>query len=211
MSTIPGRFRTAPWTTRWFLRLRWWLTPYRKMTAHLPSDGSVLDLGCGHGLFAFAAAEGAPRRTVIGIDHDAPRIALAREAAHDLPGLTFATGDILSPPDGQHAAVALIDLMHYFTPEDQERLLHNAFDRLQPGGRLILREVDPQHGPASLVNRVYEKIVTTIGFTRTRKEGFHFRTRQQWEAAMEHAGFRATSMPLSFFLFADVLFVGEKP
>lgn len=211
MSSLLRQFRTAPWSTRWFLRLRWWLTPYRKMTSHLPAEGSVLDLGCGHGLFAFAAAEGSPGRVVIGIDHDAARVDMAREAARDLPRLSFATGDILHPPEGMYAAVALIDLLHYFTPLDQERLLRNAFDQLQSGGRLIVREVDPQHGPSSLLNRFYETIVTTIGFTRTRKEGFHFRTPREWEALMERCGFRATSTPLSFFLFADVLFVGEKP
>lgn len=211
MSAILRQFRSAPAATRWFLWLRWWLTPYRKMTSHLPADGSVLDLGCGHGLFAFAAAETSPARVVLGIDHDAARIALARQAARDLPRVSFATGDILQPPDGTYAAVALIDLMHYFTPLDQERLIRNAFDRLESGGRLILREVDPEHGPSSLLNRTYERIVTTIGFTRTRQEGFHFRTRREWEALLERCGFRATSMPLSFFLFADVLFVGEKP
>ena len=181
------------------------------MTSHLPAEGSVLDLGCGHGLFAFAAAEGSLGRVVVGIDHDAARIGMAREAARDLPRLSFATGDILHPPEGMYAAVALIDLLHYFTPLDQERLLRNAFEQLQSGGRLIVREVDPQHGPSSLLNRLYETIVTTIGFTRTSKEGFHFRTRREWEALMERCGFRATSTPLSFFLFADVLFVGEKP
>lgn len=211
MSTVLRQFRTAPLATRAFLLLRWWLTPYRRMVSHLPPGGSVLDLGCGHGLFAFAAAAGDPDRSVFGVDHDAARIAMAAAAARDLPRLTFATGDILHPPDGLHSAVALIDLMHYFTPEDQERLVRNAFDRLQSGGRLILREVDPEHGPSSLLNRIYEKVVTTIGFTHTRKEGFHFRTRRGWESLLERCGFRVQSTPLSFFLFADVLFVGEKP
>ena len=211
MSAVLNGFRGAPWSTRCFLRLRWALTPYRKMILHLPAEGPLLDLGCGHGLFAFATAESDPRRVVLGIDHDAARIALAQEAGRTLPQLRFEAGDILNPPEGMHAAVALIDLMHYFTPDDQERLVRNAFERLRSGGRLILREVDPEHGPSSLLNRIYEKFVTTIGFTRTRKEGFHFRTRREWESLMERCGFRATSMPLSFFLFADVLFVGEKP
>ena len=211
MSSVLGRFRDAPWSTQFFLLLRWWLTPYRRMIAHLPAEGSLLDLGCGHGLFAFAAAERDPGRAIIGIDHDAARIDLAKAAARTLPQVHFQTGDILDPPLGAHGAVALIDLMHYFTPEDQERLVRNAFERLRTGGRLILREVDPQHGPASLLNRIYEKVVTTIGFTHTRNEGFHFRTRAEWESLLERCGFRATSAPLSFFLFADVLFVGEKP
>ena len=209
--SVPDHFRAAPLSTRFFLRLRWWLTPYRRMVAHLPPGGMVLDLGCGHGLFAFAAAEDDPARMVLGVDHDASRIAMAKEAARNLPQLTFATGDILNPPDGLHAAVALIDLMHYFTPDDQERLVQSAFAKLRSGGRLIIREVDPEHGPSSLLNRVYEAIVTAVGFTHTRKEGFHFRTRREWVALLERCGFRAQSMPLSFFLFADVLFVGEKP
>jgi SAM-dependent methyltransferase len=180
------------------------------MAAALPPAGKMLDLGCGHGLFAFAAVDGSPNRDVVGIDHDAPRIAAAADAARDLGNLHFDTGDLAAPPAGEYAAVALVDLMHYFEPARQEEILRTAGERLGPGGTLLMRDVDPHGGVASAVNRLWEKVATGSGFTRTKKTGHHFRTPVEWEALLRSLGFDVTWRRCSFFLFADVLFVGRK-
>lgn len=210
MSSPVSRFRSAPVGARFFLRVRWWLTPYRNMVAPLPESGRILDLGCGHGLFAFAAVDGHPQRRVLGIDHDAPRIALAADAARGIDNLTFETGDLAAPPEGEADAVALIDLMHYFEPAKQEEILRAAASRLRSGGTLVVRDVDPNGGFVSAINRLWEKIATGTGFTRTKKTGFHFRTPAQWEELLRAIGFDVTSRRCSFALFADHLFVGTK-
>lgn len=210
MSTPIARFRTVPLGTRLFLRVRWWLTPYRRMAMVLPLAGRMLDLGCGHGLFAFAAVEGSPERRVIGIDHDEPRIAAAAEAARGVPNLEFRVGDLADPPEGEYQAAALIDLMHYFERWKQEEILRAAASRLAPGGRLVMREVDPDGGLVSAINRLWEKAATGSGFTRTKKSGHHFRTPAEWEWLLKNLGFDVTHRRCSFFLFADHLFVGLK-
>jgi SAM-dependent methyltransferase len=208
--SILSRFAFAPLSTRFFLTLRLALTPYRRMAQPLPRKGKMLDLGCGHGLFAFAAVEQSPDRNILGIDHDAARIALASRAAEGMSNLRFATGDLLAPPDGTYDAVALIDLMHYFDRETQEHILRAATDRLASGGTLIFRDVDPNGGIASAINRTWEIIATATGFTQTKKSAFHFRTPAEWVQLLERLGFDARSERCSFFLFADVLFVGVK-
>jgi SAM-dependent methyltransferase len=210
VSSPVSRFRNAPLSTRFFLAARWMLTPYRRMAAVLPDAGSMLDLGCGHGLLAFAAIDGSPRRQILGTDHDAARITLASDAARDIDNLRFEVGDLSDPPTGEYAAIALIDLMHYFERPKQEEILRTAGERLARGGTLVVRDVDPNGGFVSAVNRLWEKIAIGSGFTRTKKSGFHFRTREEWEALFRQLGFDVTSRRCSFFLFADVLFVGVK-
>ncbi|MDQ6872477.1 MAG: class I SAM-dependent methyltransferase, partial [Gemmatimonadota bacterium] len=53
-ASIASLFSDAPLSTRSFIRLRWWLTPYRKIAGVLPTSGRVLDLGSGHGLLSLA-------------------------------------------------------------------------------------------------------------------------------------------------------------
>jgi SAM-dependent methyltransferase len=73
---------------------------------------SVLDLGCGAGLFARAAADRGAR--VTGIDTDAEAIALA---AAEVPEGSFTVGDARNPPRGPFDVVAAVQLlMHVADP-----------------------------------------------------------------------------------------------
>jgi len=202
--SILSRYNWAPLSTRAFIAARWLLTPYRRIASFLPAHGTLLDLGCGHGLFAFAALQHSPALRVIGIDHDAERIRTATRASDG--EVSFSTGDLLKPPAGSYESIALLDLMHYFSPADQERIFVRAYEQLVARGVLLVREVDPR----GLFNRIWERVMTATGFTRTSKQGLHFRSPQGWSEALERVGFRVKVVPCSFFLFSDVLFVAEK-
>jgi glycosyltransferase involved in cell wall biosynthesis len=210
---ILQRYRNASFSTRLFLSARWWLTPYSKMASHLPQQGNILDLGCGHGLFALVVALNSPSRQVLGIDHDQSRVNLATQATQDLLNLELKAGSLTDdPPLGSHfySGIAMIDVMHYFDPEAQEKLIQHAFHRLEKGGTLLIREVDPEGGLASKWNRFYEKLATGIGFTQAEKKGLYFRSRRDWEGLMKKNGFKVSSQRCSSFLFADILYVCER-
>lgn len=204
--------------TRLFLALRWHFTPYFEMASKLPSQGRILDLGCGHGLLAYALARSGSERRILGIDHDEARVRLARQAFQQAFGdasgesrVKIEKGSLLAQPEGPFAGIAAIDVMHYFTPEEQQAIVKSAWERLERGGTLILREVDPSGGAASKWNRLYEKLATATGFTRSEGPKLHFRTPDGWLALLRETGFEAGSMPCSHFLFADVLYVARKP
>ncbi len=215
-STLLPRYRDSDLSTRFFLQARWRLTPYLVMASKLPPQGKILDLGCGHGLFSLALALGSPDREVIGLDHDRERIALARKAAGGVSNVRFADGTLSSPDsapaDEPVVGISMIDVMHYFGRAEQERLFREAYSLLKEGGTLIVREVNPGDGIASWWNRLYEKLATTTGFTRSdNKQSLSFRNREEWEELLRRTGFEVTSERCSHFLFADILYVCRKP
>lgn len=69
---------------------------------------SVLDLGCGPGLFARAAADRGAR--VVGIDSDPTAVQLA---ASEVPLATFTVGDAEHPPSGPFDVVAAVQLLEH--------------------------------------------------------------------------------------------------
>jgi 2-polyprenyl-3-methyl-5-hydroxy-6-metoxy-1,4-benzoquinol methylase len=181
------------------------------MAKHLPPAGKIIDYGCGHGLFAMSLAQESGERKVYGIDHDKKRIEIALEASKGLKNLRFGTGGLFESTAEPVKGISLIDVMHYFDPEAQKAHLSSAFEQLEQDGVLIFREVDPDAGFISVLNRYYEKLATSIGFTRSNEEKLYFRKKEEWLQLLSEIGFRARAERCSSILFADVLFIGEKP
>jgi 2-polyprenyl-3-methyl-5-hydroxy-6-metoxy-1,4-benzoquinol methylase len=205
------RIKKIPAVTRIFLFLRWCLTPYASMAKHLPPAGKIIDYGCGHGLFGISLAQKSAERQVLGVDHDQKRIEIAREASKNLKNLHFASSALFDSKNDMAKGISLIDVMHYFDADTQRAHLTSAFQQLDQNGVLIFREVDPEAGLISVVNRLYEKIATRVGFTRSNEEKLYFRKKEEWLKLLTEIGFRARAERCSSILFADVLFIGEKP
>ena len=101
----------------------------------------LLDLGCGLGLLAFYLRERGLDFPIRGLDYDARKIDSAERAAAALrhPGLSFATHDAREGLPEHSGNVSILDILQFFTPAEQETLLHLAAARLAPGGKLVIR------------------------------------------------------------------------
>ena len=70
-----ARYGDAPIGARLFVHGRAFLSDLAVVERYVPKKGFIVDLGCGHGLFACVLRESSPTRRVLGIDLD-PRYAL---------------------------------------------------------------------------------------------------------------------------------------
>lgn len=111
----------------------------------LQRKGRVLEIGCGFGLFGCYFASRSHDITYHGLDLDAGRIDMAREAARKL-GLTnvqFDCGDASKPLEvqGTYDAVLMMDLLHHIPDDAKRQLLDSVTRMLKPGGRLIIKDI----------------------------------------------------------------------
>lgn len=185
---IRARLATRGVRDRARILQRWHGTPFAAVEAHVPREGTIVDAGCGFGLFAAVLAIGAPTRRVVGLDLDGRKVARARELFGTFGA--FVEGDLADAPLPPCRAVVLYDVLHHLRDPVVERVLAAAYDRVEPGGTLVVKENDV--GP--LWKRGISELVETVavGAGLTRSDPWRFRSRDQWVRAITAAGFRVT-------------------
>jgi 2-polyprenyl-3-methyl-5-hydroxy-6-metoxy-1,4-benzoquinol methylase len=101
----------------------------------------LLDLGCGLGLLAFFLRSRGIGVPIHGLDYDSRKIEAANLAAQSsgTAGVTFARHDARQGLPDHSGNVSILDILQFFTPDEQETLLNLAASRVAPGGMLIIR------------------------------------------------------------------------
>jgi SAM-dependent methyltransferase len=178
----------------------------------LPGDGVLLDLGCGGGLLLALVAEarrrGGPAPRLIGVETRPGAVAVARTA---LGGeAEILTGDVRTEALPPARAIALLDVLSMMPAADQDALLRVLVAALEPGGVLLVRDVDAGAGwrfrTVAVANRFKAWAL------RTRGVRFHFRTLDGWRAWLGAAGLAVESRPMGRGTpFANVLLIARKP
>jgi len=156
--TPPGQVSTPAERTRFhYVRVKLVGDPVAKLVAEVMGDepgvlGEVTDIGTGRGQMPILFVELGRATKAYGVDWDEEKIAEADKAraAHgsELPELecAFANGDARTADFPEADTVMLIDLLHYFTVEEQDEILRRAIAAVRPGGRLLIREADADRG-----------------------------------------------------------------
>jgi 2-polyprenyl-3-methyl-5-hydroxy-6-metoxy-1,4-benzoquinol methylase len=97
----------------------------------------LLDLGCGMGLLAAYLRASGHRAPLVGWDVDEAKIEIAKSV---LPGSgeSFRAGDALN--FSEHCGdVVMLDVLHYFSDGDQQRLLRKIAASIAPQGIALIR------------------------------------------------------------------------
>ena len=155
--------RRAGLATRLHVLGRFLSCPFLPVVAALPGAARVLDVGSGHGIFAYlAAAAGA--RAVVALEPDRRKM-LGWAAAGGPAERVFPVCGYLGTTSGSFDAVAMLDVLYRLPAKDWDGLLGGLFERLRPGGLLLLKEIDPEHRVKGWINRVQERAADAVGLT----------------------------------------------
>lgn len=162
------RYQNVRPKDRHYVRIKLLTDPLVPQLAQLPFDlGHVTDAGCGRGQFGLFLLELGRAQSLYGFDFDAGKVESAKVAAGG--SAVHVLGDLCDPPLIATDTVLLFDVLHYLDLEAQHRLLRKAYDMLRPGGHLLLRDLDKNHGPLALLTRSFERLGTAIGINQTRQ------------------------------------------
>ena len=180
----------------------------------------VLDIGCGQGLLASllqaagAAAQGgrwpaewaaAPLGAeVTGIELMPKDVARAHAALGDTAHVVC--GDMRHTTFPECDAVVILDVLHYITVAEQDKVLARVRAALPPDGLLLLRVGDAHSRRGFLISQWVDRVVTLVRGHRVVPQ--FGRPLSHWKASLGSLGFDVRSMPMSQGTpFANVLLV----
>ena len=169
----------------------------------LPAKGRILDLGCGYGIAANYVARGSPERTVVGIDWDQDRIAVASRTAGT--NVQFLQGDVLHSDLPSADVVLMNDFLHHLRPPDQDTVLERLAARLGPGGIVLIHEVNTLPRWKFWCSWLSDMLLYAF-------QGGHFRSPAEWEALLKRAGFSSVDVVRGDqgSIFARVSYIARK-
>lgn len=137
-------YQGAPLRARAHVRVRWATCPFGAVAGELPASGSILEVGCGHGLLSLYLALASADRRLTGIDVDREKLdAAAAAAARGGIAATFEAVEGGAVPEGPWDGIAIVDVLYLLPAHDQRSLLSACAERLVPGGVLAVKEMSP--------------------------------------------------------------------
>lgn len=203
-----GRYSGQPFTIRGFVLARHLLAPLSRVLAAVPPRGRLLDVGCGHGLFANAAALGSPDRQVLGIDPSGAKISVARASAAGLSNVRYVQGTVQEVDERGFDAISILDVLYLLPIEEKLAVLRACRERIAPDGVLVLKTNDTRPPWKYRVARLQEEAMTGLGLTMG--HGLYFLSREQNAGLLELAGFRPRIVDLNTWLpYPHVMFVSR--
>ncbi|MCB1079435.1 MAG: class I SAM-dependent methyltransferase, partial [Verrucomicrobiae bacterium] len=155
----------------------------------------LIDLGCGMGVLAFYLRETGWKGQIMGLDYDPAKIKVARRVAEaHYPGLDFRNGDARIGLPGMEGHVTLLDMLQFFTPNEQESVLHEAAKAVAPGGMLIIRNCLADRSWRFKVTRLGDAIAYLVRWMRA--DAISYPTERRIRATLEMEGLEGDFRPL---------------
>jgi SAM-dependent methyltransferase len=131
---------------------------------------SVLDIGCGEGLFTREIARRYPNARAVGIDVDTDAVAVATARSASVPSVRFLAHDVRQPltDAGEFDAAVMWLVLPYLA--DRRTVLANLAEALRPGGVALLGNVPDQairldHPAAAGLLAAGQQLVAQLGLS----------------------------------------------
>lgn len=193
------------------------------LTTPVPPGGTFVDVGCGRGLMLAANAEASTAHAagrwpadadpppifsaMVGVELGARIARLAQRALGDAAEIR--QGDALARLPASASVAAVFDVLHLMPAERQEELVRALAAMLEPGGVLLVREVDAAAGFGFHLVRIGNRAKNMlVGNWRV---SFHFRTAAAWRSFFERHELKVELRPMGHSTpFANVFFRLEK-
>ena len=179
------KYKGRGWTSQ-FVKIRFWDAPFLEVEKLIPTDGTIVDLGCGEGIFTNFLAICSNKRRIIGIELNKERI---KKANLGFKNIKFLEGDATKITYPQADVIVMFHLMHHLNSYvDQEILLKKCVSRLKSNGKLIVVEIDKNFSIKYLITWFTDHFLVPWVFNHRFYDPIFFRKKNDWQLLLNKLG-----------------------
>lgn len=172
------------WRQRLYTELKFLILPFEQFSRYLPRTGALLEVGSGYGFVSNYLSLERPSQRIVGHDPALARVLDARVTVGERTNLTFLSGECKQFADGEFAGVVMIDVLHHAPYADQAQIVADVYDKLKPGGVLVVRETRKRWSVRYLLLNYWLEEILYCG-----RERSNFRKVGAWVRMLHRAGF----------------------
>lgn len=170
----------------WYIRIKVRMEDkYDFFNRIVPRRARITDIGCGLGPLSYMLAMLSGERTVLGIDYDADKIAVANHNFSRNERIRFVCANVADYDLPESDVFVMNDMLHYMDYLSQERLLETCIGKLLLGGMLIIRDGDAGGTAKHRVTRFTELLSTRLLEFNKRENDLCFPTHEQFARVAE--------------------------
>lgn len=128
----------------WYMRIKCRIDGYYDLWDKLvPRNATIVDVGCGYGQMSFMLGLLSPDRKILGVDYDDEKIRIAQHSFLSKKTDTrFECADMRTFDIHNADVILFNDSLHYVDIDSQKQILVRAFECLNEGGMVIVRDGD---------------------------------------------------------------------
>jgi 2-polyprenyl-3-methyl-5-hydroxy-6-metoxy-1,4-benzoquinol methylase len=159
-------YREGPFLMRKLMHYRIRICPFERLVSFVPPRSSVLDVGCGAGLFLALLAGTVEDIEGVGFDTSGVAIKTAKHMGERVresglrAQLRFEQWDATAPwPAGSFDVVSIVDVMHHVPPDHQRSALETAASKVNPGGILLYKDMADRPALHAGMNRLHDLVL----------------------------------------------------
>jgi len=194
-----------PLFVRLYLKLRRLIIPFELIEKYVPKNGTVVDIGCGYGIFANYLALKSTNRNVVGIDLIQKRISIAKKIYGQSTNLNFFCSNITDTQLPKADVITAIDVLHHIPSHDlQNKLLKSCYSVLKEGGKLILKDLDKKPKWKYLFNYIHDYLMT-------RGDPVLYQDESSIKNLLKNSGFKIEkTIKIQNYPYSHILFLAQK-
>lgn len=155
-------YANAPGAIKYKLSLRPYICPFHRLIGYVPCGATILDVGCGAGLFILLLARLDRVESAVGFDANRAAIRAARDIAAQLPNSEKFRFEHCNAseswPEGRFDVVCLIDVLHHVPQNRQAAVFATAIEHVAEGGILLYKDMASRPRWRAWANRLHDLV-----------------------------------------------------
>ena len=187
-----------------YIWLKHKLTPFKAINNTVPENGSILDIGCGNGMYAIYLFLKNNKRSITGIDNNKKRINYANKVSRNIKQLKFKYLDLNKEYKlDKYNCYLINDVLHHISDKSKVKLLKKVYMNMRKNDILVIKDMHYMNKIKFILNYINDKIMT-LG------SKLYFIESHILLELLKKLGFKVSYKKIDGYLFPHIIFICRK-